>query len=248
MSAISSFNVLFGATLVSPTVALVIVLASIVACILLGSFLARVLRMKDYAWKFSLILTTVVLSVEFIANTWDPERKQFDVPVGVDLAGGVILVYEVNDEASMLAGLSKPNGAPSISAANPDRSPFDMSALIDALKRRIDPSGTREIVVRPFGPEQVEIVVPKVSESEMEDIKERISTAGALQFRIVANRRDHSDEIGIAEKMAQDSAIKRNTIVRDRNRQVAFWFRSHLKTTRSPRAAINGSKLMSPTT
>src|SRR5690606_20860648 len=40
---------------------------------------------------------------------------------------------------------------------------------------------------RPFGKEQIEIVIPEADPSEIKRIKELISTGGALRFMIVAN-------------------------------------------------------------
>src|SRR5262249_41182361 len=98
--------------------------------------------------------------------------------LGVDLKGGVILVYGVD--------------RPATAALNPEGrdDQWDMGQLIAVLTRRLNPEGLKEIVVRPFGESQVEIVVPETDQLEVDRIKESIATGGVLQFMIVASDRD----------------------------------------------------------
>jgi hypothetical protein len=46
-------------------------------------------------------------------------------------------------------------------------------------------------MIRPFGTQQVEIVVPEVEGVAIAEMKRNIATAGELRFRIVANSKDH---------------------------------------------------------
>ena len=59
--------------------------------IYLGTWLAKRLRMPDYGWKLSLIFCTLALAGVFMVS--------FPLRLGVDLKGGVILVYEIDREA-----------------------------------------------------------------------------------------------------------------------------------------------------
>ena len=76
----------------------------------------------------------------------------------------------------------------------------DMDKLIAAVSRRINPSGVKELTIRQYGAEQVEIIIPEVEEREVDQIKKRISTSGMLEFRIVANETDDRDMIKPALK------------------------------------------------
>ena len=80
---------------------------------------------------------------------------------------------------------------------------INMEDLVQALTNRINPSGTKEIVIRPYGERQVEIIIPEVETEEVDQIKRQIRTAGQLEFRIVANSRDHDSIIAAAEEQAQ---------------------------------------------
>jgi SecD/SecF fusion protein len=116
-----------------------IVLLLIVASIAFGILMANSLRMRDYGWKIGLILSTVLVSTFVVLFG--------DFKLGVDLKGGVILVYEVNElETAQLHRGTR-------------ESEWNMGQLIAVLTRRLNPTGLKEIIVRPFGPKQVEIVV-----------------------------------------------------------------------------------------
>src|SRR4051812_48364406 len=144
-----------------------IVLALVILSIVMGVMFARAVRMRDYGWKVSLILSTILVSTFVVLFG--------EYKLGVDLKGGVILVYEVNElETAQLR-----RGAREVS--------WDMGQLIAVITRRLNPTGLKEIVVRPFGTKQVEIVVPEVDPQEIENIKEKIRTGGVLQFMIDAS-------------------------------------------------------------
>src|SRR5262249_15499878 len=76
----------------------------------------------------------------------------------------------------------------------------DMDKLIAAVQRRINPSGVKELTIRQYGRDQLEVIIPEVEKSEVDDIKRRISTSGLLEFRIVANANDDRDLIKAAER------------------------------------------------
>ena len=130
-----------------------------------GNLIARSLRMSDYGWKIGVILLTMLGGTVVCIFGWPPK-------LGIDLSGGVILVYEVSDEEKEV----------------------DMSALIAALTRRINPSGVKEIVVRQYGDRQVEIIIPEVETSEINYLKSLLTKTGVLKFRILADRSSGVDD------------------------------------------------------
>ncbi|MDZ7618267.1 MAG: protein translocase subunit SecD, partial [Patescibacteria group bacterium] len=166
--------------------------------VMLGNYLARRLRMPDYGWKMGLVLLAVGLGVAITAFGWPPKR-------GIDLRGGVILVYEVDQEKK----------------ASADQA-VDMDKLVAAVSRRVNPGGQKEVTVRKFGSEQVEIIVPEADEAELQRLKDILQRVGTLEFRIVGNERDH----GALFKLADANSEARNVVDQENNR-LAWWVPVH---------------------
>lgn len=120
--------------------------------------------MKNFTGKFVLIGVTVLCGLVAI---WPPAEK---LKLGIDLSGGTILVYEIAKESA-----NRPN--------------FDMDELISALKQRIDPQGVSEIPIRKIGSNRFEIILPEATPEEVENVKRTITNVGALEFRILADRK-----------------------------------------------------------
>ncbi len=133
--------------------------------------------------------------------------------LGIDLAGGTILVYEINLErtADRKRTLGEQAGDPPPAGADSDRkglSSDEMNQLAAQIKKRIDPTDIKKVTVRPLGGTRIEIILPlsgaagsgktNLSEEEIEDTKRLISQMGVLEFRIVANGFDDKDGIQAA--------------------------------------------------
>jgi SecD/SecF fusion protein len=140
------------------------------------------------------LIPTVIATILVVhAYLKDPDHLS-GFKRGIDLSGGTILVYEVDQE------LSKQSRA---SDAGQGRARSD-SALAESLKRRIDPADLLGVIVRPSaGGTRVEIVLPYgaraseggtgLNQSEVEQIKGLIREVGSLEFRILANDMDEGD-------------------------------------------------------
>ncbi len=125
--------------------------------------------MKDFTWRFALIAAFTLAGVYAV---WPPKDK---LKLGIDLSGGTILVYQVDVK-------SLPPG-------------FKMEELVSALKKRADPEGVKEIPIRQIGSQRIEIILPQASNEEVEDVKRMLIDVGALEFRILANRKHDSEVI-----------------------------------------------------
>lgn len=129
---------------------------------------------------------------------------------GIDLAGGTILVYEVDLTKKMTA--QKPGDA---EADGRNLSNEEMQRLAESLKRRIDPVDTKNVIIRPVGGSRIEILVPftptklkkQGTEDFVQEVKDLVSRVGVLEFRIVANDVDDADGVRDAtEKLNNWSA------------------------------------------
>jgi SecD/SecF fusion protein len=101
---------------------------------------------------------------------------------GIDLSGGTILVYEID------SARQKTN--------------IDISELIAAIKRRINPDGMKDIMIRPVGSNRVEVIYPEATSEDVENTKRSITDQGLLQFRILATLKH--------EKLLLQDAMKEN--------------------------------------
>lgn len=184
---------------------LLVAVGLIVASFAFGIALANAYRQRDYGWKIGLILSTVLVSAFAVLFG--------DFKLGVDLKGGVILVYGVDElETKQLQGGKEEAG-------------FSMDQLIAVVTKRLNPTGLKEIVVRPFGNKELEIVVPEVDPAEIEQIKEVIRTGGVLQFMIVASdvRDGEVFEAAIAQAKKPGEERLYRAVKDDTGRQVGYW-------------------------
>ena len=185
-------------------IALVVVLAVLILPFIAGNFLSKSLRMPTSGTRFGWVLLALTASVVVLVNKLPG--------LGVDLSGGTILVYELNPEK--LKSLADAGGQRVVS-----------EDLIEPLTRRINPSGTQEIVLRPYGEKQIEIIVPEVDQLEVDRIKGLVEEAGVLRFAIVANERQHAGQIDLAKTQASKGGVQatRASVLTDEGVQVAIW-------------------------
>ncbi len=148
--------------MLGPYAKLLLSIGIIVLSYLAGRFFSLRFRMPDHGWKFSVVVFTLLSAGIITALGWPPR-------LGIDLSGGVILVYEVSPDSDV------------------DSQKLDL--LIRIIRRRIDPSGTKQITIRPYGQRQIEIIIPRAGLEEVEQVKRKITSMGVLEFRILADAR-----------------------------------------------------------
>jgi len=189
-------------------VALLIFAAVLIVPFLLAGPISKWLKMPDYSTRIGVVLLALLASVTIL--------RFGQIGLGVDLRGGTILVYEI-DPTKGIASDEDGQGRTSVAS----------SELIPSLIKRINPSGTQEIMIRPYGENQIEIIIPEVDQREVDRIKTLISQAGILRFAILANRRDHQREIELARAQAGEASqrlrLGRTVLDIDGKTTVAFW-------------------------
>ncbi len=174
-----------------------LILAVLVGPIFLANVLGKSLRMNDYFWRFYFVTLAILASAATLLLGWPPK-------LGIDLRGGVILVYQVKPDSTTTGGT------------------VDMDKLVGTIKRRLDPSNVRELNVRPFGLDKVEIIVPdpqqgrsksqaQTDQDELERIKRIIVTSGALEFRILASKHKYQNIIDRALKQDERERAKKGS-------------------------------------
>jgi SecD/SecF fusion protein len=173
-------------------------LAVLILPFMAGGFLAKQLRMPTHSVRIGWVLFAITASVVVLVNKL-PDR-------GVDLKGGTILVYEIDPSKSNPSSQNK----------------IKSEDLVGPLTRRVNPSGTREIVIRPYGDNQIEIIIPELNPQDVAEIKDKIEQAGILRFAIVANRTDHQPIIDLAAEQAAspEPSVRMSEVILDPSGEV----------------------------
>ncbi len=144
----------------------------------------------SFEWRLLTVTIPIILAawmtVVAYRNSVNPDAEGKRFTLGVDLAGGSILVYEVD---------------PNFWDKQSDvfKRDFDAAQLASRIKTRVDPSNLLETTIRPITgdagrPPRVEIVLPisndprnKTSAGKIQEIKRLIQQQGQLEFRILAH-------------------------------------------------------------
>jgi len=152
----------------------------------LGRAMANAVRMRDYSWKIGLILFAALTS-SIVLVLREPN-------LGIDLGGGTILEYEIDQQKKdeVLASGKNSNL---------------MEDMVNSIRQRLDPAGVRQVSIRESGPERIEIKIPRVSQAEVALLKRKLVTAGNLEFRILADQ--EMDSALIRRVLADPSGLNR---------------------------------------
>ncbi|HEV3344250.1 MAG TPA: protein translocase subunit SecD [Pirellulales bacterium] len=140
--------------------AIAIVLAVFIVPIVLANYLSKALRMPDHFTRMAVVLFAIIASSCATLFEWPPK-------LGIDLRGGVILIYEVEQKENFK----------------------DMEKLVGAVTKRVNPDGLKEVTVRPYGEREIEIILPEADQAEQERTQRIIQQQGQMEFRIVADDR-----------------------------------------------------------
>ena len=193
----------------SPWLLALVILALFVVPIMIGNYLAKMWRMPDHAWKISLVIGTTAAS---LLICFFGEIKK-----GPDLAGGITLIYELAEPPTVSEDPNNPGNPATAKQIKSGAREFTLDKLVQALKQRVDPDGTKEITIRGYGQAALEIIIPEVGQDEMEYVKQKITKIGQLEFRITADpsmTKDH-DIIEIAKRtpLTQTDVMRGDTKV-----------------------------------
>lgn len=173
---------------ISPWIIFLIVAALFVLPFIAGGAIARNLKMADHGWKIGIILWAIASSAVICYFG--------EIRWAVDLKGGAIMIYEVSLKQTEEQRASE---VKSESESEFDFDAQDMAALVAAIQKRINPGGVSEIIVRPFGAKQIQIIIPDATQEDIEFYRKDLIQAGILKFRIVADRNVHHSQIRLAE-------------------------------------------------
>ncbi|MGL6195155.1 MAG: hypothetical protein ACRC2T_10085, partial [Thermoguttaceae bacterium] len=132
----------------------------------LASALSALWRMPDHKVRLFVLFFCFFGAVASTILGWH------SMTLGIDLRGGVILVYDVapkkEDPSAIPSGDSEAGKAEKPQVDIPKgKEAVDMEALTKALSMRINPGGVREISITKLGDKQIRIIVPLAEEAEV---------------------------------------------------------------------------------
>lgn len=173
---------------------------------ILGSVIAKAFRLKDFSSRIGTVLLCVAIAIVPMTYQLAQGKSLKECfRLGIDLAGGTNLVYQVDREKALE------------SDKDLDRS---LDNMVGAIARRVNPSGTEEVTVRRVGSDRIEIIIPGADQAYVEEMKARIVKLGTLRFDILAtpNKAEHRSLI----KKANELPTTENTILENK-RIAARW-------------------------
>ena len=177
-----------------------ILIATIVFGWFLGHFICKSINTIDYSGRMATVLIPVLLALLIIGSKWPPK-------FGVDLRGGINMVGSLN-----LAALGDNEGGPLPQAKD----------IIPNLVQRVNPSGTKEIMIRALGADKIEVTIPSTNLQDADNIWKRLVEAGKLEFRIVAEAQKNAVDFDLARQQAASGSRKRE-VKNDEGDTVAKW-------------------------
>ncbi|SFI34972.1 protein translocase subunit SecD [Planctomicrobium piriforme] len=165
-----------------------VILAVIVLPFVLGTLIARWLKMRDYATKIGLVLFSLTLALGPFVTRWVSGQNPLSaISLGIDLAGGTNMEFAVNRQEAEATGKQITNEV--------------MDKMVAAVSRRVNPTGTEEVTVRRVGADRIEVIVPGADQEKVQATKRKIVDLGKLEFSVLANEVDHQDLIQLADSL-----------------------------------------------
>lgn len=171
---------------------LLLLLVLCVVPYIVGAFVARALRLREFSNRIGTVLLAFTLGlapfVYQIAADGDVGSWKKCLRLGIDLAGGTNLIYQAETKAA--------------EEENKDIN-LAMNRMVLTIQKRINPSGTEEMAVRRVGEDRFEIIIPGADQGVVEQKKLDMVRLGSLEFGIVANARDHRSWITAAQRLPE---------------------------------------------
>ncbi len=162
---------------------------------------------RNFLTGLLICLVPTLLAAAFVALGFVREsRSEAGFRRGIDLAGGTILVYQVDLEKTAARNRDRGQDAGPVGLESDQ-----IRRLAENLKRRIDPNDLKNVVVRPLGTDRVEIILPftgstgggkaGATEDFVQEVKGLVRQVGVLEFRILANSVDDRDAVAEATRL-----------------------------------------------
>ena len=184
-------------------IAWLILLLVIAVPIVMANMLASMWRVKEWTGRLWVVFFTLMLGASpFLSCLLRGQNIGDRFRLGIDLAGGTNMVFQVEHEKELTSEL--------------------MNTMVSSVRKRVNPSGTEEITVRSVGEDRIEVIVPGADPQTVDEIKRRISDLGSLEFYVAADRAEDREIVRAAEQLDKGT---RELVIDGQIR--AVWRRAH---------------------
>ncbi len=188
------------------SVAFAIFVFGLIGAFVLGAFIAKSMKLTEWGFRFGVCLAAVAIGLlPFLVRMINGETLGEGIRLGIDLAGGTNMVFQVEEET----------GKP----LNDEI----MDKMVTAVAKRINPTGTSEITVRQVGRDRLEVIVPGEDPQTVNEIKRNITKLGSLEFFITANQQTDEAIVRQARAMSSDSKQLVRTLADGSTEVYAMW-------------------------
>ena len=197
-----------GASGGSIFLALLTVVLVLIGPFVIGALIARALNVREMATRIGTTLLALTIGLTpFVVQAIRGEPVSDVIRLGIDLAGGTNMVFQVKPEQGKRIDDEL------------------MGKMAGAVAKRIDPSGTQEITVRQVGADRIEVIVPGQDPQAVDEIKRRITKLGRLEFHILANA---NEETALVQRARQLDVSEKQLFGPD-NQVQAMWLPAYEK-------------------
>lgn len=156
----------------SPFVFTLLTLFILVLPFVLAYVAAKALKVQEWTGRLAVVFFTLAVGASpFLTSLMKGEPLDKRFRLGIDLAGGTNMVFQV-----------KPEGK--------EVNDQVMDRMVGAVSQRINRSGTEEVTVRKVGRDRIEVIVPGEDPQAVDEIKRQITRLGSLEFFICADSTD----------------------------------------------------------
>jgi len=183
------------------------VLAVVLGPFIIGQMLANWLKVKEWGTRIGLSLFAVTIGLTPFVVGMGIQGKPIEkvVRLGIDLAGGTNLVFQVKGEGKEVTNQV-------------------MEKMVGAVGQRINQSGTEEVTVRQVGQDRIEVIVPGADPQAVDEIKRKIVRLGSLEFFVCAHQTEDREIVQQAIALPLD---KKELIIGDEVK--AVWRQAYEK-------------------
>ena len=190
-----------------------IFVGGLILAFVLGALIAKAIKMTDWGLRIGVCLAALAIGVmPFIVRMANGQSLGDGIRLGIDLAGGTNMVFQVQPEEGK------------------ELTSEIMDKMVGAIGKRINPSGTSEITVRQVGADRLEVIVPGKDQQTVSEIKRQIVNLGSLDFFITVDERyDDATMIRDARALSSGTSKLVRTLADDKKEVYAMWLPAYEK-------------------